>query len=210
MLYAVIVAVEIAFWTLLAGGLYVRYALDRPRAGGALLVAAGSTAAGLAVAAGVDLANGATAGASHVIAAVAVAYTVVYARRHVAKADRFVRRRLGREVTEEPRAPKATRERAGWYRHARMWAIGVPLLAAGYLIADEGDALAAGAGIWTVILAIDFLVSFSYSLGARSTNPGGLKERVRVVRFSPNSRRSADLRGEVHRMSAQLPNRRRG
>jgi hypothetical protein len=171
-LYAVIVAVEIAFWTLLAGGLFVRYALDRPRAGGVLLVAAGSTVAVLAVAAGVDLANGATADASHVIAAVTVAYTVVYARRHVAKADRFVRRRLGREVTEEPRAPKPARERAGWYRHARMWALGVALLGLGYLIADEGDALAAGAATWTVILAIDFLVSFSYSLGERSTNPG--------------------------------------
>jgi hypothetical protein len=47
-----------------------------------------------------------------------------------------------------------------------MWAVGAPLLAAGYLIADDGDALAAAAGIWTVILAIDFLASFSYSVGA--------------------------------------------
>ena len=76
-------------------------------------------------------------------------------------------RRLGRPVPAETRAPKAVRERAGWYRHARMWALGVALLLAGFAIAGpgEGDALAAGAGIWTVILAIDFLVSFSYSVG---------------------------------------------
>ena len=55
-----------------------------------------------------------------------------------------------------------------------MWTLGVALLGAGYLIAGsgEGDALAAGAGIWTVILAIDFLVSFSYSIG------GGRDERT--------------------------------
>jgi hypothetical protein len=164
MLYAAVVACEIAFWLFLVGGLYVRYALHRPRAGAALLVAAGSTAAVLLVTAAVDLAGGATADASHVIAALAVAYTVVYARHHVAAADRFVLRRLGREVPERQRPPKARREREGWYRHARMWAVGVVLLGAGYLIADDGDALAAAAALWTVILAIDFLVSFSYSL----------------------------------------------
>jgi hypothetical protein len=164
MLYAVIVAMEIAFWGLLVAGLYVRYRLSRPRIGGALLIAAGSTAAVLAVAGGIDLAGGATAEASHVIAALAVAYTVVYARHHVAAADRWVLRRLGRDVPTPPKAPKPESERAGWYRHARMWALGVALLGAGYLLADDGDALAAAAGIWTVVLAIDFLVSFSYSL----------------------------------------------
>jgi hypothetical protein len=57
------------------------------------------------------------------------------------------------------RRSKARREREGWHRDARMWAVGMPLLAAGYLLADEGDALAAAAVIWTVILAIDLLVS---------------------------------------------------
>jgi hypothetical protein len=170
MLYAVIVATEIAFWSLLTAGLFVRYALDRPRAGGVLLAAAASTALVLLATAAIDLASGATAEASHVIAALVVAYTAVYAKHHVAAADRFVLRRLGRNVAEPPKPPKAERERRGWYRHARMWAVGVPLLAAGYAIADDGDALAAAAGIWTAVLAIDFLVSFSYSL--RITNPG--------------------------------------
>ena len=62
------------------------------------------------------------------------------------------------------------RERAGWYRHARMWAVGVPLLGAFYLLADDGRALAAAAGIWTAILVIDFIVSFSYSVRDRGTS----------------------------------------
>ena len=164
MLYAVIVISEIAFWSLLVGGLYARYALDRPRLSALMLIAAASTDLVVLLVAALDLAGGAPAQTSHVFAALAVAYSVVYARHLVAIADRFVLRRLGREVAEPPRAPKADRERTGWYRHARMWLVGVALLAGGYLIADEGEALAAAAGIWTAILAIDFIVSFSYTL----------------------------------------------
>jgi hypothetical protein len=160
MLYAIIVISEIAFWSLLVGGLYVRYALDRPRLSALMLVAAASTDLVVLLADGLDLAGGAAAQTSHVFAALAVAYSVVYARHLVGIADRFVLRRLGRPVAEPPRKPKAVRERAGWYRHARMWAVGVPLLAAFYLLADEGEALLAAAGIWTAILVIDFIVSF--------------------------------------------------
>lgn len=170
MLYAVIVASEIAFWSLLVAGLYVRYAHDRPRAGAALLLAAASTDLVVLVVAALDLAGGAEAQSSHVFAALAIAYSVVYARHLVGIADRFVLRRLGRPVAERPKPPKAVRERAGWYRHARMWALGVPLLGAFYVLADQGDALLAAAGIWTAILVIDFIVSFSYSVRDRGTS----------------------------------------
>ena len=162
MLYVVIVASEIAFWALLVGGLYVRYAHERTRLSAALLVAAASTDLVVLLVAGLDLAGGAAAQTSHVFAALAVAYSVAYARHLVGIADRFVLRRLGREVVEPPRGSKAVRERAGWYRHARMWAAGVPLLLAGYLIADDGRVLPGAAAVWTLILAIDFIVSFSY------------------------------------------------
>jgi hypothetical protein len=160
MLYAVIVAMEIAFWTLLVGGLYIRYATDHRRASAAMIVAAGSTDLVVLAIAAADLASGTTAQTSHIIAALSIAYSVAYARHLVGIADRFVLRRLGREVVEPARRPKAQRERAGWYRHARMWAVGVPLLGAFYLLADDGLALAAAAGIWTAILVIDFVVSF--------------------------------------------------
>jgi hypothetical protein len=164
-LYAVIVASELAFWALLVGGLYLRYALGRARLSAVMLLAAASTDLVVLTVAAADLAGGATAQTSHVLAALAVAYSVAYAKHLVAIADRFVLRRLGREIPERPKVSKARREREGWYRHARMWAVGVALLAAGYLIADEGEVLVAAAGIWTAILAIDFVVSFSYSVG---------------------------------------------
>jgi hypothetical protein len=170
MLYVVIVASEIAFWSLLVGGLYVRYALERPRLSAAMLVAAASTDLVVLAVAGLDLAGGAAAQTSHVFAALAVAYSVAYARHLTGIADRFVLRRLGRAVAEPPRPSKAVRERAGWYRHARMWAVGAPLLGAFYLLADEGEALLGAFGIWTAILVIDFVVSFSYSLQDRGTS----------------------------------------
>jgi hypothetical protein len=167
MLYAVLLASEIAFWALLVGGLYARYVLDRDRLTAVLLIAAAATDLVVLVVAGLDLAGGATAQTSHIIAALVVAYSTAYARHLVGIADRFVLRRLGRPVLEKPRPSKAVRERAGWYRHARMWAVGVPLLLGGHALADDGRALLAAAGIWTTILVIDFIVSFSYSVGGR-------------------------------------------
>jgi hypothetical protein len=103
-----------------------------------------------------------------------------YARHLVGIADRFVLRRLGRPVPEAPRGPKGVRERAGWYRHARMWAVGVALLRAGHLVADDGAALAGAAGLWTMVLVIDFIVSFSvlgwWWTGSANVNGGWVGE----------------------------------
>jgi hypothetical protein len=165
MLYAAIIAAEILFWTFLVGGLLVRYGLRRRRLGGVLISGAAVTTAALLVIAGLDLANGAEAGAGHVLAAFAVAYAVVYGRRHLAKADAWVRRRVGEPALQPaPEPDRAAREREGWLRHARMWAVGVALMGAGVLVAgglEEGQALAAAAGIWTAVLAIDLAVSVS-------------------------------------------------
>ena len=169
MLYAAIVIAEVLFWTFLVGGLFVRYGLKRRRAGGVLIAGAGAVTGALLLAAAADLAGGGEAGMSHVLAAVAVAYAVVYGRRHLAKADAFVRRRVGEPVPDAPPPkPKAERERDGWLRHARMWALGIALLGAGVLLADDGTPLLAAAGVWTAVLAIDFVISFSYSVGRPS------------------------------------------
>jgi hypothetical protein len=166
MLYAVILVSEILFWAFLIGGLLVRYALGRPRAGAALISLAALTTLGLLAAAATDLAGGAEPEFAHVVAAIAVAYTIVYARHHLAKADRYVLRRLGRGGDAPPERP-AQRELDGWYRHARMWAIGVALLGAGVLLAGgpaDAEALTGAAGVWSAVLAIDFAISFSASL----------------------------------------------
>jgi hypothetical protein len=67
---AVIVAVEIAFWVLLAAGLTARYVLRLPRVGAALLIAVPLVDLVLLGATVIDLRGGATARVAHGLAAV--------------------------------------------------------------------------------------------------------------------------------------------
>ena len=70
MILAVIVAVEIAFWVLLAAGLTARYLLRLPRVGAGLLIAVPLVDLVLLGATVIDLRGGATASAAHGLAAV--------------------------------------------------------------------------------------------------------------------------------------------
>jgi hypothetical protein len=68
-------------------------------------------------------------------------------------------------------AAHATRERAGWYRHLVAWAVGSGLLGLAALIGDSARtaALTRVVMLWTLVLAIDFAISFSYTLSPRRT-----------------------------------------
>ena len=137
MLYIVIVASELAFWALLVGGLYVRYAHDRPR------LSARCSWPRPPPTSSCWSSPGSTWRA---------------APRHRARTSspRWPWRTpsstpatssgsptassCGASVARSPsgvQPPKAVRERAGWYRHARMWAVGVPLLGAFYVLAGR-------------------------------------------------------------------------
>jgi VanZ family protein len=64
----------------------------------------------------------------------------------------------------------AARERREWFRHVLAWAIGSALLGLGILLvgdADRTDALISVAALWTLVLVIDFAISFSYTLWPR-------------------------------------------
>jgi hypothetical protein len=64
----------------------------------------------------------------------------------------------------------AARERREWLRHLLAWATGTALLGLGILVVgdlDRTQALAGMAALWTLILAIDFVISFSYTLFPR-------------------------------------------
>jgi hypothetical protein len=74
-----------------------------------------------------------------------------------------------------PRPPRygaehARRQRELWYRHLLAYAVGAVLLLAGAALVGDADRSAALLGWipgWGVILAIDFVWSFSYSLLSR-------------------------------------------
>ena len=99
MIVVVIVAVEIAFWVLLAAGLIARYPLRLPRVGAALLVCVPLVDLVLLGATVIDLRGGATAGVAHGLAAVYLGVSVGYGHRMIRWADvRFAHRFAGGPV----------------------------------------------------------------------------------------------------------------
>lgn len=174
MVIALIVAAEIAFWSLLLSGLAARYVLGRPRPGIALLAATPAVDLAVLVATTVDLKRGGEAALPHALAAVYIGVSVAWGRRIVGWADaRFAHRFVGGPPPERP--PRrgrrhAARERREWGRHLSAWAIGTALLGLGVLIVGDLErttALVNVAVLWTLVLAIDFLISFSYSIWPR-------------------------------------------
>jgi hypothetical protein len=176
---AVIVAVEIAFWALLVAGLTARYVLRAPRLGAALLIAVPLVDLVLLGATIIDLRGGATAGTAHGLAAVYIGVSVAFGHRIIRWTDvRFAHRFAGGPPPE--RGPRtgpahARSEREGWYRHLLAWTVGAALIGLAVLAVgdlDRTEALVQLLGVWTVVLAIDFVVSFSYTLWPRGRAVG--------------------------------------
>ena len=174
LLYGLIVACEVAFWLLLLLGLIVRYLLRRARLGGMLLVAVPLVDLILLIASVMDLRDGGTAGFAHGVAAVYIGVTVAWGPAMVRWADaRFAHRFAGAPPPSPP--PKVGRalarhEQRQALRHLLAWGIGTALLAGGGLLVGDSaraEPLLRIASWWTLVLAIDLVWSFSYTLRAR-------------------------------------------
>jgi hypothetical protein len=171
---ALIVAAEAAFWLILASGLTARYMLGRPRLGMALLVATPLVDLALLGFTMIDLRGGGEAALPHALASVYIGVSIAWGQRIIGWADARVAHRFagGPAPEQPPRVGRrhAARERREWLRHLVAWATGTALLALGVLAVGDLDrtlALLNVAALWTLILAIDFLVSFSYTLWPR-------------------------------------------
>jgi hypothetical protein len=171
MLAGLLITAEATFWLLLAGGLWARYRLGRRRLGAVLLALTPAVDLVVLAASVIDLRGGATASSWHALAAVYIGVSVAFGPRIVAWADaRFAERYAGVPRSARPGrdSPEhARRERHGWYRHALAYAIGAALLLTGIaVVGDAGrtEALLHVLRVWSAVLAIDFAVSFSYSL----------------------------------------------
>ena len=174
MLIALIVAAEIAFWLLLISGLAARYVFGLPRLGLALLVATPLVDLALLGATTIDLRRGGEAALPHALAAVYIGVSVAWGKRIVDWADaRFAHRFAGGPAPEpSPRTGRrhAARQRREWLRHLTAWSTGTALLGLGVLVVgdlERTEALLNVAALWTLILVIDFLISFSYALWPR-------------------------------------------
>ena len=174
MLLILIVACEIAFWLLLVAGLLARYAWRRPRLGAALLVLTPLVDVILLVATTVDLRRGAEATAVHALAAIYIGVSVAFGSSMVRWADARLAHRLGAGPAPRPRPrhgrAHARQERRQWARHAIAWAIGCSLmLLAWLLVADpeRSERLLQTAQLWTLVLVIDGVISWSYTFSPR-------------------------------------------
>ncbi|MFC0547575.1 hypothetical protein [Kutzneria chonburiensis] len=169
MLLALVIGSEVGFAVLLLAGLAVRYLLKMPRTGAVLLALSPVGYVVVLITGAIDLARGGAGDIAHVLGAIIVGIVVVSGRHHMQAMDGWVRRKLAREP--KPRVSgweHARDQRTGFYRRCGEWVVVIALLGGGYALtgfdAVRGEQLLGGMALWTVILGIDFLWSFSYTL----------------------------------------------
>lgn len=182
MLVVLILVCEVGFWIVLLAGLTTRYVLHRARLGARLLATAPLVDLVLLTASALDLRSGGTATVAHSLAAVYIGVSVGFGREMVRWADlRFAHRYAG--APPPPPKPRhgtahAEYERRALLRHVLAWAVGVTLLGGAVLLVGDvsrTEALVRTAGLWTVVVAVDALVSLSYTVSPRRPRAGSVE-----------------------------------
>ena len=183
MLVALILVCEVLFWVVLLAGLAARYLLRRERLSRVLLIAAPMVDLILLTTTSLDLRGGGTATFAHSLAAIYIGVSVGFGHRMVQWADqRFAHRYAG--GPPPPRKPRhgaahAAYERRALMRHVVAWAVGCGLLLLAVAMVGDASRTASLSGtvrLWTLVLAIDALISLSYTVRPRRA-PGGTEAR---------------------------------
>ncbi|WP_069165058.1 hypothetical protein [Nocardia altamirensis] len=168
---ALIIGCEIGFWVLIALGLAVRYLTSARRLSTVLLACVPLVDVLLLTAAVIDLRRGGETSFTHGLAAIYIGVSIAFGPQMIDWADqRFAHRFAGGPAPVRP--PKtgsahAARERVQWVRHLLAYAVAAVVLGLFTLLVGELDRTAPLWGVlapWTVVLAIDFVVSFSYTV----------------------------------------------
>jgi hypothetical protein len=171
---AAIIACEVGFWVLLCGGLVARYVLRARLLSTALLLAVPLVDVMLLVVSAIDLRRGARADTVHGLAAVYVGVSIAFGDQMVRWADqRFAHRFRGGPVPAGP--PRVGREHAAyerrqWLRHLLAYLIAATALGLFTALVGSVDRAAPLWAVmvpWAIVLAVDFVISFSYTLAPR-------------------------------------------
>ncbi|QSF46875.1 hypothetical protein [Paenibacillus tianjinensis] len=173
-----IVTCEILFWVVIIAGLTARYIFKRNKLGLFFLAMTPVLDLILLVIAGMDLAKGASATTAHALAAIYISVSIVFGKSMISWADE----RFRYYVTKQgPLPPKrygmehAVYYFKSWLKHVLAYLLGAGILYG--LITWINDparteALQNIITIWSVIVAIDLLISGSYFLWPRKAkNP---------------------------------------
>ena len=174
MIAAMIIACEIGFWVFVLAGLASRYLLGKRLLGGVLLACTILIDLALLVFTAIDVKGGATAGFFHGLSAVYVAVSLVFGKQMIRWADgKFAHRFAGGPApVPKPKygAAHARYERIMWFKHLLAWLIGSAILAGlSFYIGDleRSRELLVMILRWAIVLGIDFLISFSYTIWPR-------------------------------------------
>ena len=166
-----IVACEIGFWVFVLAGLIARYQFKQERLSMMLFFCTVLIDFFLLIFTFFDLKNGAVADFFHGLSAVYIGVSIAFGRQMINWADRQYQYRFagGEKPVKREKFGKerAKEERQGWYRHLFSWIIGASLLTFLILYFQNVEQTAALSQIlsgWTVVLTIDFFISFSYTL----------------------------------------------
>lgn len=188
MIVTLIIACEVGFWVLLAGGLSLRYLAKMPRAGAAVLLLEPVLELVLLVATAIDLRNGAEADWKHGLAAVYIGYSVGLGHTTIKWVDqRFAHRFAG--GPPPVKAPKYGMARtvhewktAGRWVLAAGVAMGL-LQAAIWYVGDSGDisSLRAWQTKMLFVIGINLIIAASYTIWPKEPKGGaGAEEPART------------------------------
>ncbi|KNB50424.1 hypothetical protein [Streptomyces caatingaensis] len=171
MIVTLIVACEVGFWILLAGGLALRYLAKMPRAGAAVLLLEPLLELVLLIATAIDLRNGAAASTKHGIAAVYIGYSVGLGHATIKWVDQRVAHRFaGGPPPVKP--PKYGRARTVHeWRAAGRWILAAVvalalLQAAIWYVGGSGDtsSLRGWQQAMLYVVGINLVIALSYTL----------------------------------------------
>ncbi|MCY1142865.1 hypothetical protein OWR29_33135 [Actinoplanes sp. Pm04-4] len=160
-----IVACEIGFWVLLIAGLAARYLLKARRLSTALLLSVPLVDVALLVFSIIDLRSGGESSVGHGLAAVYLGVSVAFGHQMLSWADRRFAHRFagGPPPVRLTGRERAAHERRMWVRHVIAYVIaGLIFLLFSKLGGDASQW--ALFRLWTIILVIDGIVSFSYTV----------------------------------------------
>lgn len=174
MITAFIIGCEIAFWLFVLAGLICRYTFRLKTIGALLLFCTPLIDLVLVIATVYDLQGGATATFIHSVAAVYIGVSIAFGHRMIKWADERYAHRFagGIKPIGKPKFGKehARYERIAWLHHLLAWVIGIAILSGMIIIVGDKNAtqsLFNTMRLWSIILGIDFIISFSYTFWPR-------------------------------------------
>lgn len=188
MLVIMIILCELFFWVLIAAGLITRYLLKQQTLSLVLLAMTPVIDLALLAVTALDLKNGTAPTMAHGLAAVYIGVSVSCGKSMIAWADRhFAAKFCSSAVSPVPNKygkEHAAQERKGWVKHLLAFTIGTILLLGMTVLIGETAQISVFIRIikmWAVLLLIDFIVSFSYTVWPR-------KEREEAINHAQNRR----------------------